>query len=172
MNNKISLIAAISENHVIGRNNRLPWSIPADLENFRKITHGKPFVMGRNSYLSEDVLLSTYKTIILSHDQDLKLKLHCYITNNIDGALKFAKDEPEIFILGGERIFRQFMPLANYIYLTIIHATIDGDAFFPEINDADWREVSRIFHQKDSRNFYDYSFVEYTRKNFRIPENQ
>ena len=161
---KISLIAAMAENHVIGRNNRLPWKMPADHEHFRKITRGRPFIMGRNSYLSEDVLLSDYKSVIISHKKDLIPPKGCFLATSIDEAFELLNDEPEIFVLGGEYVFRQIMPVAAYIYLTIIHAHIDGDAYFPDIRNKEWEEVNRVFNHYNDDNPYDFTFAEYRRK--------
>jgi dihydrofolate reductase len=161
---KISLIAAMSENHIIGRNNRLPWNMPADHEHFRKITAGKPFIMGRNSFLSEDVLLSDYKSVILSHKKDIILPEKCFLALSIREAFELLKDEPEIFVLGGEKVFRQVLPFAGYIYLTVIHSIIDGDASFPSLNTGEWEIARQAFNHSDEENPFDYTFIEYTRK--------
>ena len=164
MKSKISLIAAMSENQVIGRNNRLPWNMPADHEHFRKITKGKPFIMGRNSYLSEDVLLSDYKSVILSHKKDFIPPKDCFLAISIENAFDLLRDEPEIFVLGGEQVFRQIIKAAEYIYLTIIHAHINGDAYFPVISNNEWEEVNRVFNHHNNDNSFNFTFVEYQRK--------
>ena len=159
----IYLIAAMAENRVIGKNNRLPWHMPADLDRFRMITAGKPFIMGRNSYLSEDVLLSDYKSIILSHEK-ISLKEHCRLASGLEEAFGLLYDEPEVFILGGGQIFRQTLSLANRIYLTLIHTHLDGDAFFPELDPGEWEEESSQFNRHDELNPYDYTFITFRRK--------
>lgn len=153
----------MSENRVIGKNNRLPWHMPADLNHFREITAGKPFIMGRNSYLSEDVLLSDYKSVILTHEK-LRLRKNCILSSGLREALDMLKDEEAIFILGGEKVFRQSIPLSTCIYLTLIHTMIDGDAFFPEIEPGTWVEESSQFNRRDKSNPYDYTFITYRRK--------
>ena len=161
---KISLIAAMSENRVIGKNNKLPWKLPADHAHFRKITRGRPFIMGRKSYLSEDQLLSDKLSIILTHHTTDYLPQNCLRAESLGEALSILTEEKEIFILGGGEVFRQSLSIANHIYLTLIHAHIQGDTYFPEIDDLQWKLVKSDFHKKDNRNHYDYSFQEYVRK--------
>jgi len=162
---KIALIAAMSENRIIGMNNKLPWKMPADWDNFLKITKGKSFIMGRNSYLSEDRLLSSKKSIILSHHELYELEEKCIWAPDIYHAFDMLKDETEIFILGGGSIFEQSMPHANYIYVTVIHSQIKGDTYFPEIDLRFWKNVKTDYHVKDIENPYDYSFLEYSKIN-------
>jgi dihydrofolate reductase len=160
---KISLIAAMSDNRVIGRKNALPWKMPADLEHFRKTTEGHPFIMGRKSYLSRDRLLSNNLSIILTHHTTDYLYPNCIRAESLGEALSILGDVPEIFILGGGEVFRQALPIANHMYLTRIHANIKGDTFFPEFDSKEWKIISESHHQKDPENPYDYSFIEYTR---------
>ena len=164
MKKRIALIAAMSENRVIGRGNRLPWQMPADWENFRKITHDKPFIMGRNSFVAEDRLLSTYKSVILSHHTLKDLPPNCQQAHTIKESLELLAGEPEIFILGGQHIFEQTLHIANYLYLTIVHTVIDGDTFFPEFDHTKWRVMNNTRFSKDDENPFDYSFIEYQRK--------
>lgn len=160
---KISLIAAMSENRVIGYEKKLPWQMPADWERFRKITEGKPFIMGKNSYEAPDKLLSSKKSVILSHSGIPDLCKNCFQAGSWDSALELLKGEPEIFILGGQSVFEQAISFASYIYLTIIHEEFSGDAYFPQIKLSQWRIIRDEFHHKDSENPYDYSFLEYER---------
>ena len=160
---KISLIAALSENRVIGRNNELPWKMPADQEHFYKITKGHPFIMGRRSYLSNDKLLSTKKSIILTHHTSDQLRPKCVRAESLGEALSMLGHDGEIFILGGGEVFRQSLSIANYMYLTIIHTQIEGDTFFPDFDFNRWKIVKEIHHFKDIHNPYDYSFIEYSR---------
>ena len=162
---KIALIAAMAENRVIGKNNRLPWHMPADFDHFRSITGRKPFIMGLNSYQSEDALFSGYKSVILSHRKDLILKENCFLAGSLPEAFDLLKVEPEIFVLGGGQVFHQAEPLANYIYLTLIHGIVEGDCYFPEISEKCWQEVSGIFRVKDAGNPLDCTFLEYRRTN-------
>jgi dihydrofolate reductase len=160
---KISLIAALSENRVIGWNNALPWKMPADLEHFRKVTEGHPFIMGRKSYLSKDRLLSNNISIILSHHTTDPLCPKCIRAESLGEALSILSEAPEIFILGGGEVFRQSLSIANYMFFTLIHTNIDGDTYFPEFDTSIWKKVREIRHNKDINNPYDYSFLEYSR---------
>lgn len=160
---RISLIAAMSENRIIGNNNRLPWHMPADLKNFRRITEGKSFIMGKNSYEAPDRLLSTNHSVILSHTGVSDLCNNCIVVNSWESAFDRLKEEPEIFILGGQSVFEQAISFSNYIYLTIIHSEFTGDAYFPEIKLSQWKIIKDRFFHKDSENQFDYSFLEYER---------
>jgi dihydrofolate reductase len=160
---KISLIAAMARNRVIGRNNSLPWKMPADLAHFRKITEGHPFIMGRKSYLSEDRLLSDQLSIILTHHTTDFLYPKCTRAESLGEALSMLSDAGEIFILGGGEVFQQALTIANYMYLTLIHANIEGDTYFPEFKLSQWTIASEKHYQKDLHNPYDYSFLEYHR---------
>jgi len=160
---KISLIAALAENRVIGRNNALPWKMPADIEHFHKITKGHPFIMGRKSYFSKDRLLSTRKSIILSHHSTDHLYPNCIRAESLGEALSILSDAARIFILGGGEVFRQSLSIANYMYLTWIHADIEGDTNFPEFDSSQWKIIREKHHRKDINNPYDFSFIEYTR---------
>lgn len=153
----------MSENRVIGKNNKLPWKMPADQVHFRKITRDHPFIMGRKSFLSEDQLLSDKLSIILTHHTTDYLPENCIRAESLGEALSMLTEEKEIFILGGGEVFRQSLSIANHIYLTLIHAHIEGDTYFPEIDGLQWKLVKEGFHKKDHRNLYDYSFQEYTR---------
>jgi dihydrofolate reductase len=158
---KISLIAAMSENRVIGYRNRLPWHMPADWAHFRKVTKGKVFIMGRNSYEAEDALLSDKMSIILSQHAEITPARNCYRAKRLEEAFHLAREEKEVFILGGENVFRQTVFFADYIFLTIIHAQVNGDAFFPEFEQDHWILVKDQFLKKDQENIYNYSFREY-----------
>ena len=159
----IALIAAMSENRIIGRNNRLPWKMPADHDHFYAITDGHPFIMGRKSYLSRDRFLSTKRSIILTHHFTDFLHPNCVRAESLGEALSMLIHEEKIFILGGGEVFRQSLAIANCMYLTVIHAEVEGDTFFPEFDRKQWELVKNVRHLKDPENPYDYSFREYRR---------
>ena len=165
MEKKIALIAAMSENHVIGQDNKLPWHLPADWENFHRVTAGKPYVMGRKSYESEDALISANKNVILTrHPEQLNLPANCQAVDSIEKALELLQEEPVIFILGGAEVYAQTLDLANYLYLTIVHHVFGGDAFFPEIDWNQWEMVDEQKFAPDDRHAYSFSINEYRRK--------
>lgn len=159
----ISLIAAMSSNRIIGRNNRLPWQLPADLEYFKELTRHKPFIMGRKSYESPDRLLSDYRNIILSKQSSLSLFPNCELAGNLDDALERVRESKEVFVLGGESVFRQVLPMASKIYLTIVKAIIEGDAIFPEIDPSLWKLTTEEYRERDHHNRFNLYFREYTR---------
>jgi len=153
----------MSENRVIGIQNHLPWQLPDDWVNFRKVTAGKAFMMGRKSYEAEDALLSDYRNVIVSRQPDLQLPPHCQHAESIEAAMDLLADESEFFILGGAAIFRQTLPLANYLHRTLVHAQVVGDAFFPEVDWSQWTLVRSEEHTADERHEYAFSMEEWQR---------
>jgi dihydrofolate reductase len=162
----ISLIAAMSSNRIIGRNNRLPWQLPADLEHFKRLTQNKPFIMGRKSYDSPDRLLSDSRNIILSRQSSLSLCHNCELSGNLADALARVRESEEVFILGGESVFRQALPMASKIYLTEVEAIIEGDAIFPEIDKSLWKLTRENYRNRDQNNPYNLYFKEFIRMDF------
>jgi dihydrofolate reductase len=140
----ISLIAAFSENRVIGRENRLPWNIKSDLRKFREVTLGKPVIMGRKTFESLKCPLPNRKNIVVTRDSSFNAK-GVDVFTDLDEALAFARGIPadEIMVIGGEQIFDATLHCANRMYLTLIKAHIDGDAYFPEFDRNQWKEVDR-----------------------------
>jgi dihydrofolate reductase len=145
---KISLIIAVAENGVIGRNGALPWHVPSDLKTFRRITMGKPVVMGRKTYDSIGKPLPGRDNIVVTRDAGFSAD-GIDRAASVDDALDIARRKAtergvdEIMVIGGAEIFALTIPLANRIYLTRIHARPDGDVTFPEPDPRIWREVSR-----------------------------
>ena len=154
----ISAVVAMSENRVIGKDNQLPWHLPADLQHFKKITMGKPIIMGRKTFESIGKPLPGRNNIIITRDKNFKAQ-SCIVVHSIEEAISSVKDNNEIFIIGGAELFKQTLPNIQRLYLTIIHHVFDGDTYFPEINSSEWREVEREFHAPDANNIYSYSFV-------------
>lgn len=163
MKKEIALIAAMSENRVIGVQNRLPWHLPGDWEHFWRTTAGAPFIMGRKSYETADALISTYKNVIISKRESLNLCDNCQQARSIAEALLLLADEPKLFILGGAQVFAQSIHLANAMYLTFVHHQFEGDAFFPEVNWAEWELQESTFHPADSRHAWPFSINIYKR---------
>lgn len=155
---KLSIIAAMSQNRVIGKDNQLPWHIPADFKHFRDITMGKPILMGRKTYESIGKPLPGRTNIIITNNPDYRAE-GCIIVHSIEDALDKAKDNEEVMIIGGASFYEQTLTMASRLYLTIIHEDFDGDAWFPEIDDKDWLETERTDNEPDENNPYPYSFV-------------
>lgn len=162
-NQRIALIAALSENRAIGLHNRLPWSLPDDWENFKRVTAGAPFLMGRKSFETEDALWSDYRNIVISGNPHLPLPGHAMRASTVEEGLSLLADEPVVFILGGATIFEQTLHLANYMYLTHVHGTFEGDAFFPQPDWSEWQLLSSVRHEADERHAYAFSLNEYSR---------
>ncbi len=163
MKKQIALIAAMSENRVIGLQNRLPWHLPDDWAHFWRTTAGAPFVMGRKSYEAADALVSDYKNVIISKSRQLALCEKCVQAHSITEAIDLLADEPLIFILGGAQVFQQSIHLADTMYLTIVHHQFEGDAFFPVVNWAEWALVQSDLHLPDERHAYAFSINVYKR---------
>jgi len=161
----ISMIAAVAENRVIGNKNAIPWHLPADFEYFKKTTLGKTIVMGLNTFKSiGEKPLPGRKHIILNNDPNYIPQENCIVAHSIEEAIKIIKGEPEVFICGGASVYKQFLPLAQKLYITEVRASPKGDTFFPEINVSEWKEVWREDHKSDEKNKHDYSFVVLERK--------
>lgn len=161
----ISQIAAASLNNVIGINNGLPWHMPTDMAYFKEKTWGHHIVTGRRNYQAEGKALPGRTNIVLTRNKNFSIP-DGIVTNELGAAIEIAQKsgEEELFIVGGEEIYKLAMPVTDRIYLTRIHGHIAGDTFFPELDFSIWKEVSRIEHKKDDRNPYDYDFLVYERK--------
>jgi len=134
----ITIIVAIAENNAIGKNNDLLWHISGDLKRFKEITTGHTIIMGRKTYLSLPKRpLPNRRSIVISDIPNENMD-GVEITNSIESAISLADKEKENFIIGGGMIYKQFLPIANKIYLTKVHKTYDADIFFPEINIKNW----------------------------------
>lgn len=141
---RIALIAAMSENEVIGNNNKLPWHFPEELKYFKKMTLGKPIIMGRKTFESMGGRpLPQRKNIILTQDKNYSAN-DCIVVHSVAEAIKEAEREvsEEIMIIGGANVYQQFLPFATRLYITIVHQECAGDAFFPKLNWEEWGTIS------------------------------
>ena len=159
----ISLIAAMDENRLIGADNTLPWRLPADLRFFKRVTMGKPILMGRKTFESIGRPLPGRQNIVVTRDPDYAAP-GCTVAHSVDAALAAAGAAEEIMLIGGASFYAQLLPRAQRMYLTLIHHAFSGDAWFPAFDLAEWRELSREDHRADAENAWDYSFVGYERK--------
>jgi len=155
---KISMVVAMDAKGVIGRDNGLPWHLPADLQHFKRTTMGKPILMGRKTHESIGRSLPGRTNIVITRDSGYQAD-GCVVVHSIDAALEAAGDQDEIMVIGGAEFYRQVLPRTDTIYLTRIHESFDGDTRFPDLNAADWREVERSDQVADARNLHDYSFI-------------
>jgi dihydrofolate reductase len=154
----VSLVVAMTRNRVIGRDNALPWRLPADLKHFKAITLGKPVLMGRKTFESIGKPLPGRTNIVLTRDPRWQAE-GTVVVHSIDAALAQAGDAPELAGIGGAEIFRLLIPMASRIYLTRIHADIPGDTLFPPLAAGEWTEVDSQTVAADERNPYDMTFV-------------
>lgn len=159
----ISFVVAMDENRGIGKDNDLPWYLPNDLKHFKKTTMGKPIVMGRKTYESIGKPLPGRENIVVTRDDNYEAE-GTTIVHSIDEVL--AIDADEICVIGGTEIFKLFMPVADRLYVTEIHHTFDADTYFPELDEEEWKEVSRESGTVDEKNKYPHDFVVYEKINF------
>jgi len=155
---RISLIAAMTEDRVIGHQNRLPWHLPADLAHFKRLTLRKPILMGRRTWESLPGLLPGRTHIVISRDPDYRAE-GALVVPSPRAAIAAAAGADELMVVGGETIYRAMLPLADRMYLTLIAARIEGDAYFPEWAPAAWRETAHETRPRDERNPYDLCFL-------------
>lgn len=152
----ISIIVAVAKNGVIGCHNRLIWHISEDLKRFKALTIGHPIIMGRKTFESIGRPLPGRTNIVVSRNTELKID-GVSVVGSIQEAIDMLPQEDEIFIIGGGQIYEQALPLTSKIYLTLVDQTPDGDTFFPEITQDEWREVKRT--EADG-----YAFIDYERR--------
>jgi dihydrofolate reductase len=154
----VSLVVAVSENGVIGRDGGLPWHLPADLKHFRAVTMDHSILMGRKTHASIGRPLPGRRNLILSRDHGYRAE-GCLVVNSMDAALQTAGPEEELMVVGGEALYRLTLPLAQRIYLTRVHAVFEGSVRFPALQVSDWKESRREDYRADAKNPYHYSFV-------------
>lgn len=153
---RISIIAAMAKNRVIGCNNALPWHLPEDLKHFRQLTMGHPILMGRRTFESIGKPLPGRTSIVISRNRDFDFP-GVKAASSIPEAIALCGDSEEIFFIGGGELYRQAIGLANRIYLTEIQSEFEGDAYFPEIDAGKWREISREKRASESGMAFDFA---------------
>ena len=160
---KLSIIAAIAENGVIGRDNRLIWHMPDDLKRFKALTMGHHIIMGRKTFESNKKPLPGRTSVIITRNPEYQYE-GCIVVHSIEEALEAVKGDDNPFIIGGAEIYKIAMPYADEMLLTFVHHSFEGDTIFPEIDSSLWEEAARVRHPADERNAYDYSYVNYVKK--------
>lgn len=155
---RISIIAALAQNRVIGRGNGMPWRLPADLRHFRALTLGKPVIMGRRTYESLGRPLPERENIVVTRNSDFRAP-GCLVAHDLGQALAAAGEAPEAMIIGGANLYAQALPLAGRMYLTLVHAWFLGDTRFPEYAEAEWRLAESSRRAPDAKNPYACSFL-------------
>ena len=159
---KIALIAAASENNVIGKDNKLVWNLPTDFSYYKETVRFKPIIMGRKTAESPDFFFSEKRNIVVTR-QHKYTREGLEVCNSLNDAFDLLKTEPLVFVTGGSQIYKQALPFADYIYLTRVHGYFEGDAFFPEFDEDNWKIVKKDFHASDEENSHDFTFYVYER---------
>jgi dihydrofolate reductase len=160
----VALVVAMAENRAIGRDGNLPWHLSSDMRYFRKITMGKPIVMGRLTFLSLGRALPGRTNIVLTRNAAFEAE-GAIMAYNLEEALEVARRTAakdglsEIMVIGGEDVFRAVLPQASRIYLTKVHATPEADTWFPAIDKREWREISREDHEPGPKDDHAFSFI-------------
>lgn len=161
----LSILVAASQNNVIGKNNQLPWHLPNDLKYFKNLTWGMPILMGRKTFESIGKALPGRKSIVITRNNNW-LHEDVEVVHSIEEAIKKAGSfgVKEIFVIGGAEIFKTALPEADRIYLTRIHHDFDGDVYFPEVSENEWRLSSSRHCKADEKNAYDHTYQIWQRK--------
>ncbi len=159
---KLSIIVAISENNVIGRDGGLPWHLSADLQRFKRLTMGHPIIMGRRTYESIGHPLPGRTSIVFTRQNDYQ-GAGVLVASSLEQALNIAQTNDEAFVIGGAEIYLQALPRANRLVVTRVHATVDGDVFFPTIDPNLWQLQDEERHEADDRNDFPFTFQTFER---------
>jgi dihydrofolate reductase len=156
----VIIIAAIASNNALGKDNQLIWHLPADLKRFKSTTLGQTVVMGRKTFESLGKALPNRNNIVITRNKNF-IAADVTVVHSLKQALEISKGKEKIYILGGAEIYTQALPFADLLDLTLVHADVKADTFFPVIDQSIWKEIRREDHKKDDKNTYDYSFVTY-----------
>jgi len=159
---RISLIVALAENGVIGRDGDLPWRLSSDLRRFKSITMGHHIVMGRKTYESINRLLPGRTTVILTRMPGYHVE-GAIVADSLNAAIDKIEGDDEVFIIGGAEVYRQSIGTAERLYVTAVQADVDGDTYFPDIDWQQWQLIEEELHSADEKNEYDFCFRVYER---------
>ena len=160
---RLSIVVAMDSNRLIGKDNGLPWHLPADLAFFKKLTTGNTILMGRKTFDSIGRPLPNRCNIIITRNADIEIA-GCEVVNSIEKALSLVQSETEVMVIGGAKLYQQILPIADRLYITQVEGEFDGDTYFPHYDEDDWLEVSCESHQPDEINKHAYHFITFKRK--------
>ena len=161
---KVSIIVAIAKNFAIGKNNQLLWHIPEDLKRVKKLTTGNVIIMGRNTYLSLPKRPLPDRINLVITDDENEIFEGCEMAYSFKEAIEKVSDKKENFVFGGTSVYRQFLPMTDKLYLTLINKEFDGDTYFPEIDFAQWNETERKDIPFNANLGFSYSYVTLIKK--------
>lgn len=161
----LTIIVAIANDNVIGKDNKLIWHLPEDLKRFKSLTTGHKIIMGRKTFESLGRVLPNRKHIILCNDMEMDIdNENVEIVDDISKLDKYINSEEECFVIGGATIYKLLMPYANKMYITKINQSFEGDVYFPEIKETEWKSVESKKGLKNEENPFDYEYITYVRK--------
>jgi len=162
---EISIVAAVADNYAIGKGNKLPWHLPADLKHFRELTTGHAVVMGKRTFESlPNGPLPNRRNVVLTSVMSEGVNEGYFEADSLEDAFYLCEKEEKVFIVGGAAVYRQSLEIADSLYITWVHHEFSADIYFPEVDFSKWEEVSRQDMPADEKNPYPYSFVHYKRK--------
>jgi dihydrofolate reductase len=157
----ISLVAAVAKNGAIGFRGKMPWHLPDELRHFKKVTLGKPVLMGRRTRQAIGMALPGRQNIVISRNPDYQAK-GCETASSLELAIEMAQG-PELMIIGGGELYRQSIPIANRMFLTIVDCEPEADTWFPEWSDDEWVQAGSVQHQQDETHAYAFAMQEWLR---------
>ena len=160
---RLSIVVAMDSNRLIGKDNGLPWRLPADLAFFKKLTTGNTILMGRKTFDSIGRPLPNRRNLVITRNADIEIT-DCEVVNSIEKALSLVQSETEVMVIGGAKLYQQILPIADRLYITQVEGEFDGDTYFPHYDENDWLEVSCESHQPDEKNKHAYHFIILKRK--------
>lgn len=160
----ITLIAAAAENNALGKDNQMIWHLPDDFKRFKQLTSGHYIIMGRKTFDSLPGMLPNRTHVIITRQQDYTAE-NCIIANSLEEALKACPQDEEVFVIGGGEIYKQSITIADKIELTRVHGTTpEADAFFPKIDPNKWELTEKVYHPKDDKHKFDFTFETFAKK--------
>ena len=160
---RLSIVVAMGGNRLIGKDNHLPWHLPADLAFFKKLTTGNTILMGRKTFDSIGRPLPSRRNIIITRNTNIEIT-GCEVVNSIEEALSLVQGETEVMVIGGAKLYQQILPIADRLYITQIEGEFDGDAYFPSYNEAEWSQISIDSREPDENNHHKYHFITFDRR--------
>lgn len=159
----IIMIAAVAENNALGKNNELIWHLPNDFKRFKSLTSGHHIIMGRKTFESFPKPLPNRTHVIITRQKGYQAE-GCIIVDSLEKALAVCPEDKDTFIIGGGEIYTIGLPFADKLEITRVHHNFEGDAYFPEINDEEWKIIVSEYNEKDEKHLYDYSYQTFIRK--------
>ncbi len=158
-----TIIVAVSDNGVIGKDNRLLWHLNGDMKRFKALTTGHTIVMGRNTFLSIGKALPNRRNVVLSSTMKEADLENVEVFSSIEAFQKSIADDEEVYVIGGGKVYRSFLPIADKVCLTRVHTEVEGDTTFPELEPSEWKPIATEKMNADEKNDFNYDFVDYIR---------